>query len=53
MRALASKGIHIDDILHASLISPSCGLGPLSEPLAEHVLELTAGVSSAMRERYA
>jgi methionine synthase II (cobalamin-independent) len=53
MRALASKGIHMDDILHASLISPSCGLGPLPEPLAEHVLVLTAGVSSAMRERYA
>jgi methionine synthase II (cobalamin-independent) len=53
MRTLAGKGIHIDDILRASLISPSCGLGPLSEPLAEHVLELTAGVSSAMRERYA
>lgn len=53
MRTLADKGIHMDDILQASLISPSCGLGPLSEPLAEHVLDLTAGVASAMRERYA
>ena len=53
MRTLADKGIHIDDIMRASLISPSCGLGPLSEPLAEHVLDLTAGVALAMRERYA
>lgn len=53
MRALANKGIHLDDILHASLISPSCGLGPLSEPLAERVLGLTTGVASAMRARYA
>jgi len=53
MHALAEKGFHIDDIRSASLISPSCGLGPLPEALADHVLDLTAGVSSAMRERYA
>jgi hypothetical protein len=53
MRALADKGIHMDDLLHVSLISPSCGLGPLDEPLAEHILDLTAGVASAMRQRYA
>jgi methionine synthase II (cobalamin-independent) len=53
MQALAEKGFHIDDIRSASLISPSCGLGPLPEALADHVLDLTAGVSSAMRERYA
>jgi methionine synthase II (cobalamin-independent) len=53
MHALADKGIHLDDILAASLISPSCGLGPLPEALADHVLGLTAGVSSAMRKRYA
>lgn len=51
--ALAGKGIDIEDILQASLISPSCGLGPLAEPLAEHVLDLTAGVAAAMRQRYA
>jgi methionine synthase II (cobalamin-independent) len=53
MHALADKGIHIDDVLQGSLISPSCGLGPLAEPLAEHVLDLTAGVATAMRQRYA
>jgi hypothetical protein len=50
---LVGKGIHRDDILRASLITPSCGLGPLSEDLAEHICELTADVSRAMRERYA
>jgi len=51
--ALVQKGLHRDDILKTSLISPSCGLGPLTEDLAEHVLRLTAGVSAAMQERYA
>jgi methionine synthase II (cobalamin-independent) len=53
MRALAAKGIPLDDLLQASLISPSCGLGPLSEDLAERVLHLTVDVAKAMRERYA
>jgi methionine synthase II (cobalamin-independent) len=52
MDLLVRKGIHLDDILQASLVTPSCGLGPLSEDLAEHVLDLTARVSRAMRARY-
>jgi hypothetical protein len=52
MDLLVQKGIHPDDLLQGSLISPSCGLGPLSEALAEHVLALTSGVSKAMQERY-
>jgi hypothetical protein len=52
MDLLVKKGIHLDDILQASLITPSCGLGPLSEALGEHVLKLTAGVSKAMQARY-
>ena len=51
--ALVQKGLHCDDILQTSLISPSCGLGSLDEDLAEHVLRLTADVSTAMQERYA
>ena len=51
--ALVQKGMHKDDILQASLITPSCGLGSLEEDLAEHVLRLTADVSTAMCERYA
>jgi len=52
MDLLVQKGIHLDDILQASLITPSCGLGALSEDLAERIFALTAGVSQAMRERY-
>jgi hypothetical protein len=50
---LVRKGIHRDDILKASLITPSCGLGPSPEDLAERAIVLTAGISSAMRERFA
>jgi methionine synthase II (cobalamin-independent) len=50
---LVQKGIHRDDILQASLITPSCGLGSLPEPLAEHVLKLTSDVSRALQQRYA
>jgi hypothetical protein len=52
MDLLVQKGIHLDDLLQASLITPSCGLGPSTEALATHVLELTSGVSKAMQERY-
>ena len=50
---LEQKGIHLDDILQSSLITPACGLGSLTEELAEEVLSLTTGVAQAMRERYA
>jgi hypothetical protein len=53
MDLLVQKGIHLDDLLQASLITPSCGLGPSTKVLAEHVLKLTSGVSKAMQERYA
>ena len=53
MHLLVQKGIHLDDILQASLISPACGLGSLPEALAEHIFALTVGVSQAMQERYA
>jgi methionine synthase II (cobalamin-independent) len=50
---LVEKGLHRDDILSASLITPTCGLGPSPADLAERALALTAGVSQAMRERFA
>ncbi len=53
MDLLVQKGIHRDDILAASLVTPACGVGSLEEELAERVLMLTAGVSRAMRERFA
>ncbi|MDH7487157.1 MAG: methionine synthase, partial [Anaerolineae bacterium] len=49
---LARKGVPRDDILAASLVTPSCGVGTLDEPAAERALALTAGVAKVMRERY-
>ncbi|MGD2205759.1 MAG: methionine synthase [Anaerolineae bacterium] len=50
---LTAKGLHQDDLLASALITPSCGCGSLSVETAERVLELTSGVSKALRERYA
>jgi len=52
MDLLVQKGITLDSLLAASLISPCCGLGSLSVEDSESVLELTAGVSREMRRRY-
>jgi methionine synthase II (cobalamin-independent) len=51
MALLVRKGVPLDDLLAASLVSPSCGLRTLSVPAAERALELTAAVSETMRER--
>lgn len=50
--ALAQKGVPREALLRQGLVTPSCGVGPLSEALAERVLELTVQVSQIMRERY-
>jgi hypothetical protein len=52
MDLLVQKGIALDSLLAASLISPCCGLGSLSVEDSERVLELTARVSREMRRRY-
>ncbi len=52
LNLLVRKGIPFDDLLGASLITPSCGTGSLSPQTTTRVFELTAGVSKAMRERY-
>jgi hypothetical protein len=52
MNLLVEKGIALDILLAASLISPCCGLGSLSLEDSERVLELTARVSEEMRRRY-
>ncbi len=46
------KGIELDTLLAAGLITPSCGTGSLDSPTANRVLELTAKVSAEMRARY-
>jgi methionine synthase II (cobalamin-independent) len=52
LRHLASKGVPLDDLLNAALVTPACGLGTLSEPAAEQALALAAEVSRRMRLRY-
>jgi hypothetical protein len=52
MNLLVRKGLVLDDLLAASLISPCCGLGTLSVRDAERVLDLTVAVSEEMRRRY-
>jgi methionine synthase II (cobalamin-independent) len=52
MDLLVKKGISFDDLIHSSLITPSCGLRTISEEAAERAFELTVRVSETMRERY-
>jgi methionine synthase II (cobalamin-independent) len=52
MNLLVRKGLSFDDLIHSSLITPSCGLRTVSEKAAERAFELTAQVSETMRERY-
>ncbi len=49
---LAEKGVSREALLQAGMVSPSCGLGSLSETVAQRVLELTVQVSALMRQRY-
>jgi hypothetical protein len=52
MNLLVSKGVALDDLLAASLISPCCGLTTLSVEDADRAMDLTARVSTEMRRRY-
>jgi methionine synthase II (cobalamin-independent) len=47
-----AKGLQRDDLLAASLITPSCGCGSLPVETAERVLALTGAVAKALQERY-
>jgi len=50
---LAIKGFDRDLLLRRALITPSCGAGGvLTVPLAERVLGLLRGLSTALREQY-
>ena len=53
LQMLVAKGVPHEALGRAGLVTPSCGLGSLSEALAERVLGLTVGVSEEMRRRYA
>ena len=52
MERLAGKGFSVSDLAERCLITPSCGLGTLSEELAVRALQLTREVSDLMRRRY-
>lgn len=52
MASLERKGISKSKLLEQSLLTPACGLGPLSEEAAERALELLAELSIAFRKKY-
>ena len=52
LRLLANEGIPEDVIVENSFLSPSCGLGSLSEDLAEKALRLTQEMAMIMRKKY-
>lgn len=52
MGVLDRKGIAFRMLAERCLLTPSCGLSPLSEEAAEWALELLATVSAAFRKRY-
>lgn len=52
MGSLVRKGLSLDDLLEAALITPSCGLGTASLQGAERTLEMLSNVSSALRSRF-
>jgi len=52
MDLLVQKGLSLDKLLAAGLVTPSCGTGSLDPQVAERALALTAEVSAQMRGRY-
>ncbi len=52
LSALVEKGVPREALVRSGLITPSCGLGSLTEQVGERVFELTVQVAAAMRERY-
>jgi hypothetical protein len=49
---LVDKGVPRDDVLAASLIIPSCGLGSLEPETARRVLHVTSDLADALQHRY-
>ncbi|MDO8886269.1 hypothetical protein [Candidatus Oleimmundimicrobium sp.] len=52
IQLLVDKGIDKMNLLEASLITPNCGAGSMTEELAEKSIRLTSELSLALRERY-
>ncbi|MBI4674137.1 MAG: methionine synthase [Chloroflexi bacterium] len=51
LQHVASKGVPLAALRQASLITPACGMGTLSERGAERALKLLVQVSERMREK--
>ncbi len=52
-KELSSKtGLPMDEILSKSLVTPSCGMGTLTETLAEKAIRLVEDVSHILRKKY-
>jgi methionine synthase II (cobalamin-independent) len=49
---LVGPDLTLETLSHHSLITPSCGCGTLSEPLAERVVRLTRQVSARLRQEF-
>jgi hypothetical protein len=48
---LAARGFGRDLLLRRALITPSCGAGTLTPPLAERVLSLLCDLAGTLRKR--
>jgi len=49
IKQLASRGVREEDVLSSAIITPSCGTGTLTVPLAEKALRLTRDLSNHLR----
>jgi len=49
---LVEAGVPRDMLTRCGLVTPSCGMGSLSVPLAESILALTGEVAHALRSRF-
>lgn len=49
---LGKLGLDQEQLLASSLITPTCGLGTVSEPTAARALTLTRNISHLLREKY-
>ncbi len=52
MAGIERKGIKRNKIIEQSLLTPACGLGAVSEEVAEHTLSMLSELSLAFRNKY-
>jgi hypothetical protein len=52
MAGIERKGIKRNKIIEQSLLTPACGLGAVSEEVAEHTLSMLSELSLAFRKKY-